>query len=112
MREVAIVEAVVKRVSNAAEISNIEEAWFRNRRDVLSIRQIYIKDNTKVPSRVNRRESYIIWLTNSRRAEFRELLWETNDEKLRYMIEIKIILIFDNAWKMYFFDKHTHNNTI
>ena len=36
---------MIERVSNAAEISNIEEACFRNRKNVLSIRQIFIKEN-------------------------------------------------------------------
>ena len=42
--------STINYVSYASEIPNIKEDWFRNRIDVL----IFIKDDTKVPSRVNR----------------------------------------------------------
>ena len=47
-------------------------------------RKIFIQDDTKVTSRVNRCKSDIVWLMNSRRVELRELLRKTKIEKLSF----------------------------
>ncbi len=39
---------------------------------------------TKVKSRISRCESGIVWRMNCRRVELRELLRNTNDEKLSF----------------------------
>jgi len=46
--------SVINHAPYTSEITNIEEARFGNRRDVLSIGKIFVDDDTKVTSRVNR----------------------------------------------------------
>ena len=60
----------VEKKLKTIDLSNrkIEEkkAGFGGTRDVLSKRKIFIKDDTKVTSRINRCESDIVWKMNSR----------------------------------------------
>jgi len=66
------------------KVANIEKAGFGDTRDVLSKRKIFIKDDTKVTSRINRCDSDIVWKMNCRRVELKELLRKTNDKKFSF----------------------------
>jgi len=46
--------------SGPTSAKNIEEAWFKSRRDMLHKLQIFIKDDTKITSRINRWEYDIV----------------------------------------------------
>ncbi len=50
----------------------------------MSKRKIFIKDDTKVTSRINRCDSDIVWKMNCRRVELKELLRKTNDKKFSF----------------------------
>jgi hypothetical protein len=47
-------------------------------------RQIFIKDDTKVASRINKCKSDTVGYMNNRRVELRELLWKTDDKKFSF----------------------------
>ena len=76
--------SAIHSTANTTKVANIEKAGFGDTRDVFSKRKIFINDDTKVTSRINRSESDIVWKMNCRRAELRELLRKTNDEKFSF----------------------------
>jgi len=48
---------LINSITNTSWVTNIEEAWFRNRRDM-----IFIKDDTKITSRINKsNKSETLW---------------------------------------------------
>ena len=61
--------SAIHSIANTPKVANIEKAGFGDTRDVLSKRKIFIKDDTKVTSRINRCESDIVWKMNCRRVE-------------------------------------------
>ena len=61
--------SAIHSTANTAKVANIEKAGFGDTRDMLSKRKIFINDDTKVTSRINRSESDIVWKMNCRRVE-------------------------------------------
>ena len=60
--------SAIHSTANTAKVANIEKAGFGDTRDMLSKRKIFIKDDTKVTSRINRSESDIVWKMNCRKS--------------------------------------------
>jgi hypothetical protein len=75
--------SAIHSISNTSKVANIEKAGFGDTRDVLSKRQICIKDDTKVTCESTgvRVTLFGRWI---RRVELRELLRKTNDEKFSF----------------------------
>jgi hypothetical protein len=59
--------SAIHSIVNTPKFANVEKAGFEDTRDVLSKSKIFIKEHTKITSRINRCESDIVCKMNSRR---------------------------------------------